>query len=144
MEDYKLAALNRFFSERNITHRFSCTIPSAHKLLTIKDIPIYARLADTPELVERGLMGVTTLAQNEGCLLCFGGDFPVSLWMKNCKINIQAAATDKCGNITEIIDMSYQNPHYIHRTTNLSSYVLEMPEGFFTKNSIKVGDKIKL
>ena len=144
MEEYKLIALNRFFSERSITYRFSCANSNTHKLLTIRDIPIYARLANTPELVERGLMGITTLAHNEGCLLCFDGDYPVNLWMKNCKINIQAAATDKLGNITDIIDMSYQNPYYVHRTTNTASYVLEMPEGFFTKNNIKVGDRVKL
>lgn len=144
MESYKLNALNDFFSKKGIKYHFASTNPTTYKLLTIKNIPIYARLANTPTLTEKGLMGVDRLAHNEGCLLCFSGESIVSLWMKNCKINLQAATIDKQGNIIDIINMNYKNPYYAHHSSLPATHVLEMAEDFFTKNHIKVGDKIRL
>jgi uncharacterized membrane protein (UPF0127 family) len=89
-------------------------------------------------------MGVADLQPNEGCLLCFGEAQPVGLWMKNCKVNLQAAAIDQLGNIIGLTSMNYKDPYYIHHMPSSTRYVLEMTEGFFTKNNIKIGDKIRL
>ena len=144
MKDYKINALNDFFKSKGLTYRLASPSTSSYKLITINKIPIYARLANTPQAVEKGLMGVEALDSNEGCLLCFGYDAPANLWMKNCKINLQAVGITKAGEITDILNMTHKDPYYIHRTGQSVRYVLEMPEGFFTKNNIKVGDRVRI
>lgn len=144
MEDYKINALNGFFASKGLSHRFASSSTVSYKLITINNIPVYARLANTPQAVEKGLMGVEKLAENEGCLLCFSYDAPANLWMKNCKVNLQAVGITKAGEIVDILNMSHKDPYYIHKTSQSVRYVLEMSEGFFTKNNIKVGDKIRL
>ena len=144
MDDYKKAALNNFFSERGLKYSFNTNSSQKYKLVIINDIPIYARLANTSELISKGLMGVQKLAYNEGCLLCFGNSVMASLWMKNCRINLQAATIDDNQTIIDILDMKYLNSNYIYRSSSPVSYVLEMPESFFTKHGIRAGNKVKL
>ena len=120
----------------------STNIP--YKLITINNIPIYARLANTPQLCEQGLMGVEKLDSNEGCLLDFGRKVEANLWMRNCKINLQAAMIDEDGTIIDILNMSHEDPYRAHRSSQPVRYALEMNENFFTDNQIVPGEKIRL
>ena len=115
-----------------------------YRLLHIKDIPVIARVADCPTSREKGLMGVSHLAPNEGCLFCFGTEQHATFWMKNCKIDLQAIAINKQGQIVDIFNMKYADPYYIHKSSQPVTHVLEMPSEFFTNNNIRVGDSIKL
>ena len=144
MEEYKVSALNHFFAEKGLKYSIGSSSCNPYKLIIINNIPIYARLANTPQLTEQGLMGVEKLGSNEGCLLCFGREVPASLWMKNCKINLQAATINSKGEIVDILDMYYKDPYVSHRASSPVIYVLEMPEGFFTKNNVKVGDRVRI
>lgn len=145
MKSYKISALNRYFKYQNLPYKLASSSSSdPHILLNIKNIPIYARLASTPHEVQQGLMGVTHLDANEGCLLDFGFETPANLWMKNCKINLQAATIDNAGTIIDILDMDYQDPYRIHRSSRPVRYALEMNQDFFSKYQIKPGDKIRI
>ncbi len=145
MKNYKISALNRFLKHRGLPYVLANSSEEApYCLLTIKNLPIYARLANTPRTLEKGLMGVARLDSNEGCLLDFGREVYSTLWMKNCKINLQAAMIDKSGKIIDILNMQYQNPNYQHHSSSPVRYALEMNEEFFTKNEIKVGDQFRL
>jgi len=145
MEDFKLIALNNFLKSKGIRHKFGCIeSKESYILCFVNNIPIYARLANTPETLQRGLMGVAKLGHNEGCLLHFGKMAPISLWMKNCKINLQAATIDREGKIIDILDMYHTDPYRAHRSSKSVQYALEMSEGFFTENNIKAGDSIKI
>lgn len=115
-----------------------------YRKLKIRDIPIIVTVANTPTLRERGLMGVERLSPNEGCLFCFGMPQYTNFWMRNCKINLQAATINQDGQIIDIHDMSHADPYYVHKSSQPVTYVLEMPEGFFTANKIAIGDKIDL
>ena len=144
MEDYKLNAINNLLISKGLLNR-SAGLPSvSYKLLSINNLPIYARLANTPESLKKGLMGVEKLGAQEGCLLDFGYPTVASLWMQNCKINIQTAMVDPNGTITEIVNMSYSDPTRLHRSSSLVRYALEMNEDFFTNNNVKVGMQVKL
>ena len=89
-------------------------------------------------------MGVSELGHNEGCLLVFASESPATLWMKNCKMNLQAATIDNTGKIVDILDMYYADPYRVHYSSKPIRYVLEMKEGFFSKNRIKAGDIVKI
>lgn len=115
-----------------------------YKLIYINNIPIYARVAANPASREQGLMGVTRLEPNEGCLFIFESPTYTSFWMKNCMINLQAATILQTGEIIDIHDMDYTNPYYIHKSSQPVIYVLEMSEKFFTNNNIKVGDLVQI
>lgn len=142
MELYKLGALNKYFAKKHLRYRFP--VQSTHDLIFIKDQPIYVRMAKTSSELEKGLMGVASLDPNEGCLLCFGRATYISLWMKNCKLNLQAAMIDKDGIIVDLKDMSYKNPNVLHTSAQPASYALEMPENFFTDLGIRIGDRVRL
>ena len=145
MENYKLSAINNYLKKLGyISNPSDITTDNNYKLIIINHTPIYARLANTPTLLEKGLMNVDNLKYNEGCLLDFEQDSMPALWMRNCKINLQAAFIDKNNKITEIADMSYQNPYQVHRSSYPIRYALEMEQDFFTTHKIKVGDIIIL
>jgi len=111
--------------------------------LKINKIPIYARLANTPSTREQGLMNIDSLEPNEGCLFVFDSDQLINFWMKNCKINLQTITIDSSGRIVDILDMKYEDPYYIHKSSCPVRYVLEMSEGFFTQNKITPGDQVE-
>lgn len=143
MKKYKLAAVfNRLKSKGYKVATLEN--PLEHRLLFANDQPIYARLASSSEELAKGLMGVEFLDQDEGCLLSFGYDSYANLYMKNCKINMQAAMIDQNGKITDIVNMYYKDPYYIHKSSTPVRYALEMSENYFTNKNIKVGDIVKL
>jgi len=146
MDNYKIAALNNYFQRKNF--KFALPLfyePNSHyRLIFAKSLPIYARYARSFQELQQGLMYVDRLASDEGCLLDFGQEQYVNLWMKNCKLNLQAAFLDKYGTILEIKNMYYLEPTTLHHSTNIVRYALEMPEHFFTSHNINIGDSIKL
>jgi len=144
MKDYQLNAINNLLITKGLQTRFASSSSIPYKLLSINNLPIYARLANTQESLRKGLMGVEKLGSSEGCLLDFGYPTIASLWMQNCKINMQTAMIDPTGIITEIVDMTFSDPTRLHRSASLVRYALEMNENFFTQNKIEVGTKIKL
>lgn len=143
MNDYKIAAIKAFLKKRNIFNNLQVDSPTNYQLLSINKIPIYAKVASTPEQLATGLMFVDSLDPNQGCLLSFGQNTYANLYMKNCKINLQAAMIDSQGKITDIVNMYFKDPYYIHKSSSPIKYALEMSESFFTHNNIKVGDLVK-
>lgn len=114
------------------------------RLIYLNNIPIYVRIAADAFSREQGLMGIANLEPNEGCLFAFEQDTYTSFWMKNCRINLQAATILESGEIIDIHDMLYTDPYYIHKSSRPVRYVLEMPEKFFTNHNIKSGDFIEI
>jgi len=145
MENYKIAAINNYFKQKNLKYSMDHNPTDiSYRILLVNNTPIYARIANTPDLLARGLMHVEKLGQNEGCLLDFGQEVPVSLWMKNCKINMQTAMINKQGTIISIQNMYYTDPYRAHNSPHSIRYALEMSENFFDKANINIGDNIRL
>lgn len=103
---------------------------------------ILLEVADTPDAMQHGLMGRKSLPSVCGMLfegLSGGGYF----WMKNCLIPLDIAFMDKNGIITKICTMEADGgkEHYGY-DENVSSAV-ETSKGFFKKNGIVEGFKLK-
>ena len=117
------------------------TIKVGNKSLKVK-------LAITPAQQRQGLMNVqgqgpTKLPENEGMLFVYRREEVLSFWMKNTSIPLSIAFIDKKGVITEIRDMEPMGMDSV-RSAKPAQYALEVNRGWFTKNGIKVGAKVKL
>ena len=97
--------------------------------------------ADTFERRARGLMDRTSICENCGMLFRFSQPRMAGFWMKNTLIPLDIAFVRADGIITDIKAMQ---PHDL-TSTNSSQQVLyawEMNQGWFAKNTIKVGDTV--
>ena len=95
----------------------------------------------------KGLMYRTSLDKNKGMLFVFENPQRLSFWMKNTYIALSLAYFDKNKILKEIHQLKPQS--MMERTQDLRSYpsrclcqyVLEVNQGWFKKNNVKVGDK---
>ncbi len=110
--------------------------------LYIKEKEIRVEVARTPEERAVGLMGRKHLGKEEGMLFIFEEEGYHSFWMKDTLIPLSIAFIDREGRIVRIADMkpltlaSHPPPQPI-------LYALEMNQGWFSKNGIKVGDIVR-
>jgi len=125
------------------------SISCSSQKLPVRDIPIErdgivlavvkAEIAQTQEDRATGLMYRKKLPDSEGMLFVFENDQILSFWMKNTYIPLSIAYITWDGKIIDIKDM------YPHNNNSVSSsrsarYALEVPQGWFTRNGIQVGD----
>lgn len=118
------------------------------KTIKVKDKTLKVMLAITPAQQRKGLMNVEgqgpcKLPENAGMLFIYRREEILSFWMKNTSLPLSIAFIDKNYNITELRDMQPMGLDRI-RSAKPAQYALEVNRGWFTKNNIKVGDKVKL
>lgn len=107
----------------------------------IKNQEVKLELALTETERRKGLMYRSHLPNNTGMLFIYPDERYLSFWMKNTLIPLSIAFIKADGTITQVESMQPLD------TTSLVSgamvkYALEMPEGWFDRNGISVGDKI--
>jgi len=110
--------------------------------------PLKVSLAITPEQQTRGLMNIqgmppTKLPENEGMLFIYRREEMISFWMKNTTIPLSIAFIDRKGIIKEIKDMVPASDASV-RPERPAQYALEVNRGWFSRNDVRVGDKVKL
>lgn len=110
---------------------------------------ISVEVAKTPEETAYGLMFKRKLGENEGMLFIFSKEQPLSFWMKNTFVDLSIAYFDAHHTLIEIIDMKaaqseLQSHFESYPSSKPAQYALEMNKGWFKKNNIKTGDKLKI
>jgi uncharacterized protein len=110
--------------------------------LYVKDKEIRVEVAKAPEERAQGLMGRKQLGDSEGMLFIFEMEDYHSFWMKNTLIPLSIAFIDKEGRILRITDMKPLTLDS-HAPPKPVLYALEMKQGWFSANGIKVGDIIR-
>ena len=118
------------------------------KTIKVGDKSLKVSLAITPEQQKRGLMNIQgmpprVLPEDQGMLFVYRREEMISFWMKNTTIPLSIAFIDKKGVIKEIKDMEPGSRASV-RPERPAQYALEVNRGWFTKNNVKVGDKLKL
>ncbi|MBS3906419.1 MAG: DUF192 domain-containing protein [Syntrophaceae bacterium] len=110
--------------------------------LYIKEKEIQVEVARTPEERAVGLMGRKHLGKEEGMLFIFEEEGYHSFWMKNTLIPLSIAFIDRESRIVKITDMK---PLTLtsHPPPKPVLYALEMNEGWFSRNGIRVGDIVR-
>ncbi|WII72963.1 DUF192 domain-containing protein [Bdellovibrio sp. 22V] len=110
---------------------------------------LVVEVAETPDQHERGLMFRDKLPENEGMLFIFKNEETRFFWMKNTLIDLSIAYFDKNGTLIDIQEMKSGKgvpeaalPSY--PSAKPAKYALEMSKGWFDKNKIKIGSKLKV
>jgi uncharacterized membrane protein (UPF0127 family) len=83
------------------------------------------------------------LDKDHGMLFIYPQEKNLSFWMKNTRIPLSIAFINSKGIITQIDSMT---PYSLmsHTSKEKVKYALEMEQGWFRKNGIKIGSKISL
>jgi len=111
--------------------------------LAIRDIRINTEVADDPEEKEAGLMGRQELADGDGMLFVFSRPQRMGFWMKDTLVPLSIAFINAEGIIREIHDMKPLDTSVTASAFRDLVYALEVPRGWFAKNDITAGDRIK-
>lgn len=106
-------------------------------------INVIAEVAKTMEERNHGFMERKNIPDGTGMIFVFEKDQILSFWMKNTPHPLSIAYIDSKGKIRDLFDMT---PYSLAPIVGTSScrYALEVPQGWFTENGIKVGDYISL
>ena len=133
----KPETLRRIIKEE--VHR---SLPACKKdTLRLSNGTLDIELADSEFLRRKGLMHRESMQDGTGMLFVFPSNEMQGFWMKNTHIPLSIAFIDKNGIITNIEDLE---PHDEESKMSASSvaYALEVPQGWFDKNSIHAGEHI--
>ncbi len=106
---------------------------------------IKVMVADTPELLAKGLGGRTGLAPNEGMLFVFDTEAKHRFWMKDMLFPIDILWLSHTGEVIDIRkSVSPDTYPTVFEPQAPARYVLELPSGFSESNKIKIGDTTAL
>lgn len=100
-------------------------------------------LAIKPEERSFGFMKRKSIPDGTGMLFVFENEQILSFWMKNTPHPLSIAYIDSKGKIRNIFDMKPFSLSSIESTVSCR-YALEVPQRWFSKNNISVGDTITL
>jgi uncharacterized membrane protein (UPF0127 family) len=106
-------------------------------------VAISVELAVSDAQREQGLMFRKELADGRGMLFVFEQDQIMSFWMKNTLIPLSIAFISQSGRITEITHMQARSTRSVYSREALR-YALEVPQGWFAREGIRVGDRLDL
>ena len=95
------------------------------------------------EELEQGLSGVAWLGENEGMLFILPKKVKTKFHMKGVEIPLSIAYLNRRGKILKIEDMDPKTPERIYKAPDETHYALEMSQGWFSRNDIQVGDRIR-
>ncbi len=104
-------------------------------------VTIDCEIARTEAEQETGYMGRKKIPDGTGMLFAFRFDQKLSFWMKNTPHPLSIAYLDSSGVIREIYDMT---PFSLEAVSSERSvrYALEVPDGWFARAGIAVGDRL--
>ena len=131
---------------------FSCSSSSQKKLpskqfsITCadgKNVLVNAEIADTYETRQHGFMERKSIHDGTGMIFVFDRDQILSFWMKNTPTPLSIAYIDYTGKIRNIFDMTPFSLSSVVSTVSVR-YALEVPQGWFERAGVKIGDVVSL
>ena len=107
------------------------------------NVIIRAEIAQTEAQRAQGLMHRRELNDGHGMLFIFERDQILSFWMKDTFIPLSIAFISHEGTILEIYDMEPEDLNPV-RSSRSARYALEVPQGWFGRAGIAIGDKMHI
>ena len=107
------------------------------------EFQVSAEIAEKTEDRNHGFMERKVIPDGTGMLFVFEKDQILSFWMKNTPHPLSIAYIDSKGKIRDIYDMTPFSLSSIISTVSVR-YALEVPQGWYKKNGITVGDVVLL
>lgn len=111
--------------------------------LTVKGKKITAEVADDTQERTAGLMFRKELAADSGMLFVMPQQTQAVFWMKNTLIPLSVAYISASGIILEIHALKPKDETPVPSVFQSIAFALEMEQGWFEKNGISPGDKLK-
>jgi hypothetical protein len=99
--------------------------------------------ACAPRQREMGMMFRQALKADEGMLFVFPRDEELAFYMKNTCVPLSIAFIRADGVIANIAHMEAYSLE-IHRSRTVCRFALEMPFGWFSRNSVAEGSKVTI
>lgn len=107
------------------------------------DIPLQVEVARTEEEKSRGLMLRESMGKNDGMIFVYQEPDFLSFWMRHTKLPLSIAFIDEKNRIIEIYDMEPFDERIIS-SVNKAKYAVEVNSGWFRKNLIFHGNKMRI
>lgn len=106
-----------------------------------QEVSVVVEVADREETRNRGFMEREVIPDGTGMVFVFDRDQVLSFWMKNTPHPLSIAYIDSTGKIRDIYHMT---PFSMASWTSTVSvrYALEVPQGWFEKVGVGIGDKV--
>ena len=104
---------------------------------------VTVEVADEPQERATGLMFRKSLAPDSGMLFIMPEPEHASFWMKNTTLPLSVAYINQSGMILEIHDLRPLDEKPVPSAFSNIAYALEMEQGWFARNRILAGDRIK-
>jgi uncharacterized membrane protein (UPF0127 family) len=114
-------------------------MPGDRITLTISGKVLDVEVASDDPSRRLGLMHRKLLPENAGMLFMYPEPERLSFWMKNTHVPLSIAFLDDKGAIVQIKDMAPLDERETHCDTPVR-HALEVNQGWFGRNGIKVGD----
>lgn len=111
--------------------------------LTVNGKTITAEVADEPQERTIGLMYRKSLEADSGMVFVMPRIDHVSFWMKNTTVPLSIAYINASGVILEIHDLKPLDEKPVPSSFPTIAYALEMDQGWFAKNKVLPGDRIR-
>lgn len=109
---------------------------------------VNARIADTPEKQEKGLMFVKELPENEGMLFVFEQDEEQAFWMKNTLIDLDIVFIGSDRRVTSVAPQvrhsyTYTPDDQVAYALGYGQFVLELAAKTAAKHGVTEGTEIQ-
>ena len=104
-------------------------------------VDVKAELARHDEERMYGFMHRKVIPDGTGMLFVFTHDHVMNFWMKNTPHPLSIAYIDSFGIIRDILDMKPYSEESVSSSRKVR-FALEVPQGWFAKNGISVGDSV--
>ncbi|MBU6384014.1 MAG: DUF192 domain-containing protein [Verrucomicrobia bacterium] len=116
---------------------------AAEKTILLGKETLTVEIADTLEARRKGLMGRLNLPEGKGMLFIYDRAFRLTFWMKDTLIPLSIGFFDEEKKLIRILDMDPPIGDKLvkYRCTAPALYALEVPQGWFEKHNIQIGDK---
>jgi uncharacterized membrane protein (UPF0127 family) len=118
-------------------------VPLPAITLSVAGEAVIAEVADDPLERETGLMFRKTLAPDSGMLFVMPVPEHAAFWMKNTTVPLSVAYINESGMILEIHDLQPLDERPVPSAFSNIAYALEMEQGWFARNRVLAGDRIK-
>ena len=106
-------------------------------------VRVRAETARTDAERSRGFMKRRSIPDGTGMLFVFDKDERLSFWMKDTPHPLSIAYIDSSGRIRDIYDMTPFSLAPVKSSVSVR-YALEVPQGWFDRVGVKIGDMLAL
>jgi uncharacterized membrane protein (UPF0127 family) len=111
--------------------------------IKIGDQVVQMQVAALPNEMEKGLMFVKAMGENDGMIFVFSAPQPMGFWMRNTLIPLDIGYLDADGTLKEIYPM-YPHDERSVRSVARRQLALEMNQGWFSRHGVKPGAKLDM